>query len=119
VTDIPDVTFAGFSEDEWVAAHALMVGNDAARRQVQPMFASIRANGSNIELISDVSWALLALVNADCAQRVQNRLASFPSGFRDRVLRLIESYRSMVDGDVLRTAYENGLAEWNATHGSD
>ena len=99
------VTFAGFSESEWVHARSLLIGPEEAVDEVGRLFARLRVNASNGFSVAPANWALLSLVNESCARRVGDAIESYPSEFKSEVTELSEAYGRMIQAGTLRPAF--------------
>src|SRR3712207_6696427 len=62
--------YAGFTEAEWVAAHAFVMPDAEAAAGVRHLFAEIERFGSNASSVGPEDWVLLSYVSEDCRARV-------------------------------------------------
>ena len=74
----PDLTFANFSRDEWIAALTPAVGSDGARLWAETLFSAIQEKGSNGFSLPMEHWALLARLGKSAEARVAEMTRDFP-----------------------------------------
>lgn len=103
--------WAGFTENEWIAARTFIEGDDAARRNLSSVFKDLRNDPSNGFLLQPDDFALLSLVNRDCAGRVEQILSAFPDEFRTRVETARRNYLALINAGTLRDNYEKMIAK--------
>ncbi len=101
--------FAGFTFDEWVDARALMVGHERAYAETTELFSHLRSKPNGFQL-SVECWALLSLLNEDCAARVQKAATNFNPVFRAKLHEAIKGYGSMVKDGTLQSEFERSFA---------
>lgn len=74
----PDLPFANFSSDEWIAALTPFYGLDGAKQFAEMLFGSIREQGSNGYSLPMEYWALLARLGESAEARVAEMTRDFP-----------------------------------------
>lgn len=78
--------FAGFSEDEWAACYRQIMPAPEAVAEARALFAAIEAAGGSNGYSLDVeTWALLAAMSADAADRVAHLTADYPASVREQI----------------------------------
>lgn len=97
--------FVGFSEDEWAASLRRIMPAQEAAAEARVLFAAIEASGSNGYALEVETWALLASLSADAANRVAQTLAHHSENYRteilDRVARLTANEPDSVRTQIL------------------
>ena len=101
----PELTFAGFTESEWVSARSLLLGTDEANEEVGRLFSRLRFTRSNGFSVPAEHWALLSLVNDDCARRVREAIETYPAAFKANVDALANAYTKLIQAGTLRSAF--------------
>jgi hypothetical protein len=74
----PDLTFANFSFDEWMAALTPAYGADDAKLFAETLFSAIQEKGSNGFSLPMEHWALLARLGKSAEARVAEMTRDFP-----------------------------------------
>lgn len=86
-------TFAGFTQVEWAAGLSRVMDSQLAAREAEDLFRVIAESGSNGYALPADQWALLASLGEDAESRVRERIADYPSAFRDEVAQALASIR--------------------------
>jgi len=107
-----EITFAGFTELEWLSAVSLTEGQQTATGKIRSLFTDIRLRGSNGWAISRSSWALLSLVNDDCKERVSEAIRLYPAEFQQDVWQAASEYWSMIADGTLQSKHQAAVANW-------